>query len=73
MHVASHLQSKAHTDAFPPVPARLAATLLSVLSRGNWRNWIMILEKIHEELKNVSNLKILCFFFIDIATKVRII
>lgn len=31
MHVASHLQSKAHTDAFPPVPARLAATLLSVL------------------------------------------
>lgn len=33
----------------------------------------MILEKIHEELKNVSNLKILCFFFIDIATKVRII
>lgn len=64
MHVASHLQSKAHTDAFPPVPARLAVTLLSVLRNagGNWRNWIMILEKIHEELKNVSNWKIRVLF-----------
>lgn len=35
MHVASHLQSKAHTEAFPPVPARLAATLLSVLRNAS--------------------------------------